>query len=113
AVDLRRGDGLVEEAIDDAALLDDVGAHELERDRRLAQDVVGAQHRAHGPRAENLLDLVLLIEDLARVGIGGLSLGRHGARHRSRAYIVLGRRSSPFGWASAGPPLGRGWTSAG
>src|SRR5690606_15532996 len=108
-VDFRRGHGLVEEAIDDAALLDDVRAHELERDRRLAQDVVGAQHRAHGSRAEDLLDLVFLIEDLARVGVGGLSLGRHGARHRSRAYIVLGRRSSPFGgrgrWPRSWPRL--------
>ena len=65
AVDLRGGDPFVQEALDRSGDGDHVRAHELQRDRRAPEEVRRLRHGAHPPFAEEVLDLVLPVDDLA------------------------------------------------
>jgi hypothetical protein len=80
ALDLRRRDALVVEALDRARHRQEHRVHELERDACLAELVGRQRHRAHAAFAEQLVDDVLALEDVPGLRIAlvvGAGLG-HG-----------------------------------
>ena len=87
AVDLRRGDPLVHEALDRAVERHDGRAHELERHRRAPDEVRGLRDGAHPALAEERLDAVLPVEHVAGPWISVL-VGGEGLRHGVRAAVA-------------------------
>ncbi len=78
----REGAGLGQQLLDEGGAgrrLQDLGeADLLDRDLPFLQQVAGPPHDAHAARAEGDDQLVAVVDDVADLMLGALSLGSHG-----------------------------------
>jgi hypothetical protein len=70
ALDARRRTTFLQQSRDDARFLRELGAQHLDRDRPLQIEVRRREHDAHAAHAEHALDVILVVEQAARLEAG-------------------------------------------